>query len=164
MAGLKPLQAEYRQSDKPDLVDSKKEQLDIGRIVVIATYHTKSDSPPNQVAMSVLLELQQPKTITKIIGNTLFIAHESEEPGKFIFRALNADVVRNYFDSSKQFIRYMMENGASELATQFQDERLLKFIKAVADSMMKEEHAPVGAKVYQKGDMYMVAISLRGDQ
>ena len=162
---LKPIQEEaYDQSKTPELVDSKKEQLDIGKIVVIASYHTKSEAPPNQVAMAILLELQQPNTIQQIIGNTLFIAHPSKVEGKYIFRALNADTVENYLESAKQFIRLMQENGATELATQFNDKRLLRFIKMVADSMVNEDNAPVAYRAFQKGDQYLVAITLVGEQ
>lgn len=165
MAKLPPLQKEAYQKDKvPPLVDSQKEQLDIGKIVVIATYHTDSPAPPNQVAMSILLELQQPGTIPQIIGNTLFIAHPSKQQGKYIFRALNADTPRNYFENSKLFIRSMQKQGAIELATQFNDKRILRLIKMAAESMLNEDNAPVGYRAYQRDGEYLVAITLAGEQ
>lgn len=161
---LEPIQSEDYSKDKvPPLVDSQREQLNIGQIVVIAAYHTKSEEPPNAVAMAVLFELQQPNTITEQYGNTLFIAHESKVPKHFVFRALNADTAQNYLENAKLFIRRMQEAGAVELATQFNDAKLLKFIKLVAQEMLQEDSAPIGYREYknQNGE-YLVAITLTG--
>lgn len=160
---LKPLQEEqYDKTNKPSLVDSSKKKLDVGRIAVIAAYETESEQPPNAVAMSILLELQQPNTLFKQFGNTLFIAHPSKEPGKFIFRALNADTVENYLESAKKFIYLMKQQGATELATQFTGEKILRFIKLVAKEMVQEDGAPIGYRAYKRGDEYLVAITLTG--
>ena len=70
---VKPLQDKpYTPNQMPSLVDSKKEELDVGRIVMVASYQTKAPVPPNMVAMSILMELQQPNTINEKIGNTVF--------------------------------------------------------------------------------------------
>lgn len=163
-SNLKPIQSEDYSKDKvPPLVDSQQEQLNIGQIVVIAAHHTKSEDPPNAVAMAILLELQQPNTIHEQYGNTVFIAHESKLPKHFVFRALNADTASNYLENAKQFIRRMQEAGAVELATQFNDARLLKFIKLVAQEMLQEDSAPIGYREFknQNGE-YLVAITLVG--
>ena len=162
---IQPLQDNpYERDQTPPLVDSKKEDLDVGRIAVIATYHTHSEAPPNQVAMAILMELQQPGTLPVKIGNTLFLAHESKEPKHYIFRALNADTAENYANNSEEFIRRMDQEGAIELATQFSDPRLLSMIKAVALRMSKQGDGPAGYRVYQSKDgQYLVAITLKED-
>lgn len=159
---IKPLQDKpYTPNQMPSLVDSKKQKLDVGRIVMIASYHTKAPVPPNMVAMSILLELQQPDTIHEQIGNTVFIAHPAKLEGKYVFRALNADTAANYVENAKQFIYLMRERGATELATQFSDKRLLRFIKMVAEDMLQDDGAPLGYRAFQnKNGEYLVAITL----
>lgn len=162
---VKPLQDKpYTPNQMPSLVDSKQQMLDVGRVVMIASYHTKSSVPPNLVAMSILLELQQPGTINEQIGNTIFIAHPSKLQGKYVFRALNADTVENYVENAKQFIYKMRDLGATELSAQFSDKRLLRFVKLVAESMIQEDGAPLGYRTYQNKDgEYLVAITLVGE-
>lgn len=162
---LKPLQDKpYTPGEKPDTVDSKKEVLDVGRIVVIASYHTESKSPPNQVAMSILMELQQPETIVEQIGNTLFIAHKSEQnPNNYVFRGINADTAQNYMENAKQFIYKMKAQGVKQLATQFTGNKILQMIKASAKQMQTNPNTPVDFRLYKRGDDYLVNIILSED-
>lgn len=158
-----PLQNKpYTPNQMPSLVDSHKRKLDVGEIVVIACYKTKAEVPPNVAAMSILMELQQPGTIKEQFGNTLFIAHPSKEPGKFIFRALNADTVENYLESAKKFIYLMKQQGATTLATQFTGEKILRFVKLVANDLAREMGGGIEYRIYKRGDEYMVTVKLAG--
>lgn len=137
---VKPLQDKpYKQGEMPALVDSKKQQLDIGRITVIAAYHTKSTVPPNMVAMALLLELQQPGTKHVQFGNTLFIVHEAKNaPRRVVFRGLNADTANNYANNAMEFLKWAYDEGYDVGATQFSDPAILRLIRFISKSFPRE--------------------------
>lgn len=65
-------------------------------------------------------------------GNTIFVVHQDKSnPTLGIFRALNADTVKNYIDNCVQFIKALGMMGFKYLVTQFDDPALIKITDQV---------------------------------
>ena len=113
------------------LVDSKKKELDVEPIIVLAAAETKEDLPVEKVWAGILAELNMENVTLFREGNTLFIVHHVE-PRKGFFRALNADIAKNYLENSYLFIQAAHKYGYDVLYTQFSNPTVLNIFKAIS--------------------------------
>jgi hypothetical protein len=115
------------------MVDSKHEQLNNEEIIKIAAQETKTPYSPEQVLATVVAESRLPNTLVIQEGNTLFVVHRSDKDKSVaVFRALNADVAKNYIQNSIVFVETMKSMGFKTLVTEFFDPTILNIFKFVS--------------------------------
>ena len=141
------------------LVDSSQQKLQMQEIVKIAVEETHSEYDPQTAFLALIKETTLPDTSVLQIGNTLFIAHRSENPREGFFRALNADTAQNYLQNSIEFTeRAYTELEFDVLVTQFEDPTILNIFKYIG----KDQPENMGYRVQQAKDngMYQVILTL----
>ena len=141
------------------LVDSSQQKLQMQEIVQISVQQTKSKYDPKTAFLALVKETTLPGAIVLQIGNTLFIAHRSEDPRQGIFRALNADTAQNYLQNSEEFTeRAYTELGFDTLTTTFEDPTLLNIFKYIG----RDQPENMGYRTEQAkdGSMYRVTVTL----
>jgi hypothetical protein len=138
------------------LVDSKKKELDIEPIIVLAAAETKSDLPVEKVWAAILNELNMKDVTLFREGNTLFIVHHVE-PRKGFFRALNADTARNYLENSYLFIQAAQKYGYDVLYSQFDNPTVLNIFKAISRN---PPFPGMGYEVQKEDDDFFVTLRL----
>jgi hypothetical protein len=119
------------------LVDSKKKELGVEAILMIAAQETKSPHPASTVFAAMVKEMNMPGTSVVRNGNTLFVIHVGE--GRVgLFRALNADTARNYLESSYAFIQGAYKMGFDTLVSEFEDPTIMNIFKAISRNPPQE--------------------------
>jgi len=119
------------------LVDSKKKELGVEAILMIAAQETKSPYPASTVYAAMVKEMNMPGTSIIRDGNTVFIIHVGQ--GRTgIFRALNADTARNYLESSYAFIQGAYKMGFDTLVSEFEDPTIFNIFKAISRNPPQE--------------------------
>ena len=119
------------------LVDSKKKELSVEAILMIAAQETKSPHPASSIYAAMLKEMNMPGTSLVRDGNTLFVIHVGE--GRTgIFRALNADTARNYLENSYAFIQGAYKMGFDTLVSEFEDPTIFNIFKAISRNPPQE--------------------------
>jgi len=119
------------------LVDSKKKELSVDAILMIAAQETKSRHPASTVYAAIVKEMNIPGASIVRNGNTIFVIHVGE--GRTgIFRALNADTARNYLESSYAFIQGAYKMGFDVLVSDFEDPTIFNIFKAISRSPPQE--------------------------
>lgn len=114
------------------MVDSKQKQLNSAQIIMTALENTRSKLPTQAAFTGILAELGQPNTDVKIMGNTLFVLHKADN-GQGFFKALNADVARNFVESSRQYVVYAKQKqGMKILVTEFEDPAISTLFHAIS--------------------------------
>lgn len=114
------------------MVDSKQKQLDSAAIIMTALQNTRSQYDPQVGFTAVLAELNHPNTDVKIMGNTLFVLHKGDNNQAF-FKALNADVARNFVEHSRQYVVYAKQKlGIKILVTEFEDPAISTLFHAIS--------------------------------
>lgn len=114
------------------MVDSKTQKLNSVQIIKTALENTKSQYPANVALPAVVVEMKQPNTEVKQIGNTLFVLHKGKSDQAF-FKALNADTARNFVANSSQFVTYARKSlGIKMLVTEFTDPAISTLFKAIS--------------------------------
>lgn len=114
------------------MVDSKQKQLDSAQIIMTALENTRSKYPPKVAFTAIMSEFGQPNTDVKIMGNTLFVLHKGDN-GQGFFKALNADVPRNFVESSRQYVVYAKQKqGMKILVTEFEDPAISTLFHAIS--------------------------------
>jgi hypothetical protein len=102
------------------MVDSRQKKLNSAEIAHVALKNTRSKHSPEMAFPAILTEMSQPNTDVKQIGNTIFILHKGDN-GQGFFKALNADIARNFLESSRQYVVYAKKLGMNMLVTEFED-------------------------------------------
>jgi hypothetical protein len=114
------------------MVDSKQKQLNSAEIIMTALENTRSKHPPQIAFTAIMAEFGQPNTDVKIMGNTLFVLHKADNHQAF-FKALNADVARNFVESSRAYVVYAKkELGMKMLVTEFEDPAISTLFHAIS--------------------------------
>jgi len=113
-----------------NMIDSSQEKLDAAAVIHIALENTKSKYSPQVAYPAILREMSLPDTVVEQIGNTLFIMHTKDDVG--VFKALNADVARNFYHNSIEFLGVAKSHGVQTLVTIFDDENIYRMIKMIA--------------------------------
>ena len=141
------------------LVDSNQRILGMGEIIQIAAETTKSPYPIQTVLLALTKELTEKGVQHAQIGNTLFIVHKLSSPRSIFFRALNADVGKNYIENSIAFVKWAYDKGYDLAVTEFQDPSLLNIMSYIAK---RPPHEGMGYKAQKSkdGSMYRVTIKL----
>ena len=120
------------------LTDSKKKELSIDALLMVAAQQTKSPHPAQAVYAALVKEMNLEGTSTYREGNTLFIMHHAK--GRVgIFRALNADTARNYLDNSYIFIKDAYDMGFDTLVSDFEDPTIMNIFKGISRNPPREE-------------------------
>jgi len=119
------------------LVDSKKKELSVEAILMIAAQETKSPHPASTVFAAMVKEMNMPGTSLVRDGNTIFVIHVGEGRVGF-FRALNADTARNYLESSYAFIQGAYKMGFDTLVSEFEDPTIMNIFKAISRNPPQE--------------------------
>jgi len=119
------------------LTDSKKKELSIDALLMVAAQQTKSPYPAQAVYAALVKEMNLEGTSTYREGNTLFIMHHAK--GRIgIFRALNADTARNYLDNSYIFIKDAYDMGFDTLVSDFEDPTIMNIFKGISRNPPRE--------------------------
>jgi hypothetical protein len=119
------------------LTDSKKKELSIDALLMVAAQQTKSPHPAQAVYAAIVKEMNLEGTSTYREGNTLFIMHHAK--GRVgIFRALNADTARNYLDNSYIFIKDAYDMGFDTLVSDFEDPTIMNIFKGISRNPPRE--------------------------
>ena len=119
------------------LTDSKKKELSIDALLMVAAQQTKSPHPAQAVYAALVKEMNMEGTSTYREGNTLFIMHHAK--GRVgIFRALNADTARNYLDNSYTFIKDAYDMGFDTLVSDFEDPTIMNIFKGISRNPPRE--------------------------
>jgi hypothetical protein len=138
------------------LVDSKKKELSMEAIMMIAAQETKTPYPASTVYAAMVKEMNMPGTSIMREGNTLFVIHNSE--GRVgVFRALNADTARNYLESSYTFIQAAYKMGFDTLVSEFQDPTIMNIFKAISRNPPQEG---MGYKAEKTNKGFRVTVKL----
>ena len=115
-----------------NMVDSTKRQLNSAEIVTIALQNTKSKYDAKTAFTAILSEMSQPNTDVKQVGNTLFVLHKGKNKQGF-FKALNADVPKNFLSASKNYAVYAKRKlGMKALLTEFEDRAISTLFTAIS--------------------------------
>ncbi len=113
-------------------VDSKKQKLNLGQIVLTWLQSVPQPHPINVMSAAILAELSHPNVKTKQFGNTLFEIIEGADKVAYV-KAFNADIGVNFVENSKLFLVYAKNVlNLKHLVVQSEDpsiEQLLKIIK-----------------------------------
>lgn len=119
------------------LVDSKKKELGVEAILMIAAQETKSPHLASTVYAAMVKEMNMNGTSIVRNGNTIFVIHNAE--GRVgVFRALNADTARNYLESSYAFIQGAYKMGFDTLVSEFEDPTIMNIFKAISRNPPQE--------------------------
>jgi hypothetical protein len=119
------------------LTDSKKKELSVESVLMIAAQQTKSKYSAEQVYASLVKEMNMEGTSVYRQGNTLFLMHHAK--GRVgIFRALNADTARNYLDNSYTFIQDAYKMGFDILVSDFEDPTIMNIFKGISRNPPQE--------------------------
>lgn len=138
------------------LVDSKKKELGVEAILMIAAQETKSPHPASTVYAAMVKEMNMPGTSIVREGNTLFVIHNAE--GRVgVFRALNADTARNYLESSYAFIQGAYKMGFDTLVSEFEDPTIMNIFKAISRNPPQEG---MGYKAERTSNGFRVTVKL----
>lgn len=105
--------------------------LPVDKIVQVAVENMKSRFPPEAVIKGITAEYKQPTALPMRYGNTLFLCHKGKNRTGF-FRALNADVARNYVDNGVKWVLQTYEIGFDFMVTRFEDPTILNVFKAIS--------------------------------
>ena len=120
------------------LVDSKERMLSSTELLTIASENQQSDIPPRVVLAGIKTEMKQPGTLPLRYGNTIFIVHKGKNRAGF-FRALNADIPKNYLENSLKFTKEIYDLGFDFLVTQYTDPSINSLFKGISRRPPREE-------------------------
>ena len=138
------------------LVDSKKKELGVEAILMIAAQETKSPHPASTIYAAMVKEMNMPGTSIVRDGNTLFVIHNAG--GRVgLFRALNADTARNYLESSYAFIQGAYKMGFDTLVSEFEDPTIMNIFKAISRNPPQEG---MGYKAERTSNGFRVTVKL----
>jgi hypothetical protein len=138
------------------LTDSKKKELSVDAVLMIAAQQTKSPYPPEKVYASLVKEMNMEGTSIYREGNTLFFMHHAK--GRVgVFRALNADTARNYLDNSYTFIKDAYEMGFDVLVSDFKDPTIMNIFKGISRNPPREG---MGYRAERTKDGFRVTVKL----
>ena len=119
------------------LTDSKKKELSVEAVLMIAAQQTKSKYSAEQVYASLVKEMNMEGTSVYRHGNTVFLMHHAK--GRIgTFRALNADTARNYLDNSYIFIQDAYKMGFDILVSDFEDPTIMNIFKGISRNPPQE--------------------------
>ena len=113
-------------------VDSKKRELTQDEIIEIAARETGGEYTAEQVKASLGVEAYELGALMFREGNTIFVLHQDKSnPVVGLFRALNADTVKNYINNGVAFTKAVGMMGFKYLVTQFNDPALIRITEQV---------------------------------
>ena len=120
------------------VVDSKKQMLAVKDIIENAAKESGVNRPLEEVIHMLTIELTMPQIWKCREGNTLYVVHKTAQPGVGYFRALNADVARNFVENGRKFVDAAYKVGFDVLVTQFADPTILNVFKIIARDPVRE--------------------------
>lgn len=149
-------------------VDSKKEQLDISTILVMALNNMErgkvGNTVPLKTAMLTLVkEGSMPNSDTVAIGNTVFISHQGtgKNKTKMAGRPLNVDTAKNYISNIIKYGAYLQDKGITHFSTVFSDEALLSAVKILQKKLSRTDTELYVGKA--KDNKYALLIKIGDD-
>lgn len=120
------------------ITNSKKEQLGMPEVITHALANeARANRLPEGVSfqaaiLAVTKELTMQSAEHKQIGNTVFIAHYSDDRKEVYMRALNVDTARNYLDNSIEYTKYLAKQGVERMVSDFKGDTVLHIFNAIA--------------------------------
>jgi hypothetical protein len=140
-------------------VDSKHKKVSLKEIFKIAAKETGGKYTADQIEASVGTELYKARGLAVREGNTLFIVHAiPEQPTVAVFRAINADVIKNYLQNSVDFAKAVGLMGYKYMVTTFDDKKLLNIFHYIG---RKAPFGNMGFAIEElKGGRYRVTVNL----
>jgi hypothetical protein len=133
------------------MVDSNQRKLTSEEIIGIAAANTKVGRPFKEVKDMLTIEFSMPNVWKMQHGNTIFVVHKTKYPGYGYFRSLNADVPRNFLESSRIFAQAAYKVGFDVVVTQFNDTSLLGIFKVISRNPVQEGMGYVAQKTKEGG-------------
>lgn len=140
------------------MVDSNQKKLTSEQVIEVAAANTKVGRPIKQVKEMLTVEFSMPNIWKMRHGNTIFIVHKTKYPGYGYFRALNADVPRNFIENSRIFADSAYKVGFDVVVTQFVDSSLLGIFKVISRNPMRGGMGYAAQKTKDGG--YQVTLQL----
>jgi len=143
------------------VVNSREHQLTTDEIVQIAARDIKSPIPYDKLYTSIIAEFGMDGCKPYRFGNTLFIVHITE-PGKGVFRALNADTAQNYINNGREFFHKAYADGLDLLVTQFTEPSILNVFRVLGREFKakKQDGAGYAVQMGKDGKTYQVTLFL----
>jgi hypothetical protein len=143
------------------MVDSREHQLTSDEIVQIAAKDIQSPIPYDRLYTSIIAEFGMEGCKPYRFGNTLFIVHITE-PGKGVFRALNADTAQNYINNGREFFHKAYADGLDLLVTQFSQPSILNVFRVLGREFKAKKQDSAGYAVQRSkdGKTYQVTLFL----
>lgn len=138
------------------LVDSKQKKLEVEPILVMAADETDEKADAASTWAAIIHEINQKDVLLFQEGNTLFIVHHLG-PREGSFRALNADIARNYLENSYLFIQSAYKVGYDVLYSEFTNPTILNIFKAISRN---PPFPNMGYEVKKQKDGFIVTLRL----
>lgn len=139
------------------VVNSKEKQLSEEAILMVAAEESDSEYPAATIYAAFVAEVNQPGTTLFRAGNTIFVMHHVRDRIG-MFRALNADVARNYLENSYEWVMAAYKMGFDLMVTEFQDPTILNIFKAISRKPPQEGMGYKAEKLQNGG--YRVTLQL----
>lgn len=120
------------------VVNSKEKQLPMSEVIAMALGNMeKAKELPEGVPLyaailGVMQELATTDAKYEQRGNTVFIAHYSEDGREMSVRALNVDTARNYAENTYAYAQDVNAAGVERLTSDFRGTTVLNLFKSVA--------------------------------
>jgi hypothetical protein len=114
------------------VIDSKVQMLNEDEILGIFAQETDFEYSAEQIKAVLLTEVNELGALIIREGNTFIIVTPTKNPEIVMFRALNADTLKNYADNVIKAGKALAKKGVKYLVVDFTDEIVLRFLKSIA--------------------------------
>jgi hypothetical protein len=114
------------------VIDSKMQMLDEDEILSIFAQETDFEYSAEQLKAVLLTEVNELGALIIREGNTFIVVNPTKNPEVVLFRALNADTLKNYVDNVIKAGIALAKKGVKYLVIDFSDEKVLRLLKNIA--------------------------------
>lgn len=120
------------------IINSKKEKLSMPEVITHAVANEDKEHrlPKGVTLQAAILAITKELTMKSAehtqIGNTVFIAHYSDDRKEVFMRALNVDTARNYLDNSIEFTKHLMRAKVERMVSDFNGSAPMHIFNTIA--------------------------------
>lgn len=142
------------------IVNSKEKKLSMPEVITMALGNMQKenqlpkDVPLQAAILGVTYELSATDAKHEQRGNTVFIAHFSEDGKEASVRALNVDTARNYAENTYAYAQDLSNSGVERMTSDFRGTAVLNLFKSVGRQPFAKKW---GMKVIKNKDGMMRA-------
>ena len=105
------------------VIDSKKQQLTLQDVMLYRVYDEHAEGKlkhdPAVVLLTLVKELEMPRSEAILFGNSLFISHYNESGTGAVVRMLNVDTAKNVMENGEKFYRHLQNRGVTHFIAQY---------------------------------------------